>query len=297
MHPLTWTQAANQCKLNGENFALVTLLGCTGSTPRESASKMVISPDHTWGSIGGGQLEFTVTMHARHLLAQTREAQEIQHYPLGASLGQCCGGSVTVLFEVFIPIQFSVAVFGAGHVAQALVPLLSALPFKILWTDERASLFPEALPPNVTRRVCDQPEQEISSLPPGTSVLILTHSHQTDFRLCLEALQRDDLPYIGLIGSRTKARRFHQRLLQRGYTEAAISRIECPAGLPEVPGKLPMEVAVSLAGRLIARKHQTLAGSPASRGVSWQTLKESFQREIDGTDKGYRLSLTPDKET
>ena len=151
MHPLTWTQAANQCKLNGENFALVTLLGCTGSTPGKCLQNGDF-PDHTWGSIGGGQLEFTVTMHARHLLAQTRKPGN-PTLPLGASLGQCCGGSVTVLFEVFIPIQFSVAVFGRDMWPQALVPLLSALPFKILWTDERASLFPEALPPNVTRRV------------------------------------------------------------------------------------------------------------------------------------------------
>ena len=45
-------------------------------------------------------------------------------FGLGPSLGQCCGGSVTLLFEAVLPPAWRVALFGAGHVGRALVRLL-----------------------------------------------------------------------------------------------------------------------------------------------------------------------------
>ncbi len=296
MRTLNWAEAAQHCQSAGESFVLITVLGAAGSTPRDSGTKMVITGESSWDTIGGGQLEFSIITHARQLLLQPKAAQEIHHFPLGASLGQCCGGSVTVLFEQF-PSAFPVVVFGAGHVAQALIRIMAELPCRVHWIDNRAGQFPEPLPPNVVPILADQPAEEVPQLSPGSHVLVLTQNHQLDYDICLRVLNRDDLPYLGLIGSHTKAQRFRQRLTHRGYSESALQRLECPAGLSEVPGKHPMEVAVSLAGRLIALRQAQQPDTPARTGISWKTLKQRFQQPIDTHGTGYRLSITDPKES
>lgn len=83
---------------------LVTLCQLSGSAPRESGSRMMVTRDGICGSIGGGNLEFTASAHARELLAgQLAGHQKQEVYGLGPALNQCCGGAVTLLFEVYGP--------------------------------------------------------------------------------------------------------------------------------------------------------------------------------------------------
>lgn len=71
-----------------------------------------------------------------------RDTVYTKHYPLGAKLAQCCGGSVTVMFECFnVTPPMSILVFGAGHVAAALMTILSELPCQVDWVDSRAEMF------------------------------------------------------------------------------------------------------------------------------------------------------------
>ncbi|WGV13890.1 XdhC family protein [Psychrobacter maritimus] len=71
-----------------------------------------------------------------------RDAVYTKHYPLGAKLAQCCGGSVTVMFECFnVTPPMSILVFGAGHVAAALMTILSELSCQVDWVDSRAEMF------------------------------------------------------------------------------------------------------------------------------------------------------------
>jgi xanthine dehydrogenase accessory factor len=80
--------------------ALVTLAAARGSTPREAGTKMAVGEDFVAGSIGGGHLEYRSIAIARELLAVPALASpRLQRFPLGASLGQCCGGVATVLIE------------------------------------------------------------------------------------------------------------------------------------------------------------------------------------------------------
>ncbi len=83
---------------------LVTLCQISGSAPRESGSRMVVTRNGISGSIGGGNLEFKASGKARELLAgQAAGHQEKEVYGLGPALNQCCGGAVTLLFEVYGP--------------------------------------------------------------------------------------------------------------------------------------------------------------------------------------------------
>ena len=284
---LKWFDAVQQCQQSGEAYALVTVLGCTGSTPRDQGSKMVITGESTFDTIGGGHLEFVVTNKAREILSEGRVAQEIQHFPLGASLGQCCGGSATVLLETFEACQFNIGLFGAGHVAKSSVSILSGLPCKVSWVDSREEEFPADIPANVRKVVTDDPCAEVASLPQGSDVLILTHNHQLDYELCVAAIKRvqagKTLRHVGLIGSETKAERFVKRLEHRGFSTEEIDQIQCPVGLSEVPGKLPMEVAVSIAGELIAIENagKSPLETKKKRGLAWKEIKQELGRELE----------------
>ena len=84
----------------------IVVAGVEGSAPREAGAAMLVTRDRETGTIGGGQLEFEAVAHAREMLeAAKREpvgwARDLKVWPLGPSLGQCCGGSVRVLFEYF----------------------------------------------------------------------------------------------------------------------------------------------------------------------------------------------------
>ncbi len=294
MSSLNWSDAIQQCRQSGDAYVIATVLGCKGSTPRDPGSKMVVTSEQTYDTIGGGQLEFVVTQKARELLVQGEAVQQIHHFPLAASVAQCCGGSTTVLLEVMAACPFRVTVFGAGHVAKALMPILGGLSCRVLWVDSRADQFPAECPANVTTLVAEQPQKVVPDLPDGSDMLILTHNHQLDFELCQVALRHGGLRYIGMIGSATKAERFRKRLLQRKFTPEQICRITSPVGLTEVPGKLPMEVAVSIAGQLITIEHQNRE-QPLRRGLGWKELKSALNDQPSAQQTGYVMSFNKDE--
>lgn len=250
-----WTQACAALQQAGTPHVLLTLLDTRGSTPRAAGTKMVVAANATWGSIGGGNLEFRAMAIAGEMLAAGTDCQRIEDFPLGAKLGQCCGGHAQVLFECFAGTQLQVALFGAGHVGRALATILGGLPCRVCWFDSRQAEFPGQVAANIRVCVSDSPVEDLDGLPAGTFYLIMTHEHPLDYALAEKALARSDAGYIGLIGSRTKWRRFQLRLAHRGYTESQVAQIHCPVGLREVPGKYPMEVAVSIAGQVIAAYH------------------------------------------
>lgn len=239
-----WEQA-------GTPFTLVTLLDAHGSTPRQAGTKMAVAAAQVAGTIGGGTLEFEAIALARRLLADRVPRPVTRKWPLGPTLGQCCGGSVTVSFEPIYPPALRLALFGAGHVARALVEVLGSLPHRIDWIDARPQEFPENLPTPVAIHVTDQPAAMIATLPAGCFVLVMTHDHALDLDLTAAALGRPDLPYVGLIGSVTKRARFLKRLAAIGLGDAAAVRLVCPIGLPATGGKAPREIAIATAAQLL----------------------------------------------
>ena len=80
----------------------------------------------------------------------------------------------------------------------------------------------------------------------------MTHDHALDLQLTEAILRRGDFAWFGLIGSKTKRARFEHRLRERGIAAGQLARLRCPIGLPEVKGKLPMEIAIAVAGEIIA---------------------------------------------
>lgn len=281
---LTWIQAVADCERRGQPYVLVTVLGVAGSVPREPASKMVVTADQSYDTIGGGHLEYRIIARARERLAKREYSYEMAHFPLGASLGQCCGGSVAVLLEAQAGGDAHLVVFGAGHVSQSLMSIVGELPWRVTWVDSRQGCFPENVPANTSIHCTDDPAGDVPELCSNSHTLILTHCHALDFDLCQALLKQDDVLSIGLIGSQTKADRFRQRLDHRGYTAADIDRIRCPVGRSDVPGKRPMEVAVSISAELLSLVAENTSARPARRGLSWPDLK-ALTKEA-GSDAG-----------
>lgn len=163
----------------------------------------------------------------------------------------------TVVLEPVTDSRFDVAVFGAGHVGSATVALLATLDASIRWIDQRANLFPERLPHGAQSLVSSDPAREVAALPAGSHVLVMTHSHPLDYAICVAALERNDLAWIGLIGSRAKRRRFEKRFQAEGIT--GYERIVCPIGIEGIRGKRPAEIALAVSAQIARHRDGTIA--------------------------------------
>lgn len=275
---MSWISTLAELQEQGLPCVLVTIIDERGSTPRNSGSKMVVTAERIYQTIGGGHLEYKAMEMAREMLENGTQSTRLERFNLGASLGQCCGGATVLLFEPMGQPQAQIAVFGAGHVGRALVPLLASLPCKVRWIDSREAEFPEQIPAGAEKIVNDEVVDEVDNMPAGSYYIVMTHNHQLDLELSAAILKRDDFAYYGLIGSKTKRVKFEHRLRDRGFSPEVVQRMRCPMGLGEVKGKLPVEIAVSIAGEIIAtynahfgeQKHSKSAGPitqllPASR--------------------------------
>lgn len=249
----SWIEAVASCQQKREPFVLVTVLEHRGSVPRNAGAKMVITAAESFDTIGGGNLEYQVTHNARELLLERKDQIITEDYPLSAKLAQCCGGHAKVLLETHLLNGQNIALFGAGHVANELVPILQRLPLRVHWIDERPDLFPADLQSNVETLHTDCAVSELKALPPETLVLIMTHNHQLDFELVRNAVIRDDIQFVGMIGSQTKAKRFRYKLRQRELPQQQINKLISPVGELTVPGKTPIEVAISISAQIVQR--------------------------------------------
>jgi len=279
---MDWITAAYELNRQGNAYVVATIIGISGSTPRNNGTKMVISQNEIFDTIGGGHLEHKVIKFANKLLIEGKTCQQLEHFQLGIHLDQCCGGSANVLFECFSANQVNIMLFGAGNVAQALIPILSSLPCQIKWVDNRKAQFGDACEQykNVTKMVSQSPEDEVANMPKNSYYIVMTHKHQMDFDISKKIFERNDFKYFGLIGSKTKRRRFEQRFVQHGIDQQQLKRMICPIGMPQVSGKLPTEIAVSIAGEIISlyqqqaqQQNQQENNRNDEKGIHWRNLK------------------------
>jgi xanthine dehydrogenase accessory factor len=247
-----------------------------GSTPREAGAWMLVLADEVINTIGGGHLEFDAMAQARRLL-RGEAVPSTQRYALGPSLGQCCGGVMHLRYQlikagdatkniaacaILTPASSQndalygpVALFGGGHVGRAIAQVLGRLPYRITWVDSRDEIFPADVQDNIVCEHSDPVQAAVNDLEAASKVLIMSFSHAEDLEIVAACLQRlrekNDLPYIGLIGSKTKWAAFKNRLRERGYAEDELARVTCPIGMEGIDGKEPEVIAVSVAAQLL----------------------------------------------
>ncbi len=251
--------------------ALAEVATALGSTPREAGAWMIVSPERTFGTIGGGQLEFMAIDKARALLADaagdaaSTSGAATLDVPLGPEIGQCCGGRVTVsvrrldkaLREEVLgraeredAANPTVLIFGGGHVGQALAAALALLPVRAIVVETRAEAL-DGMPAGVETRLTAVPEEMVRVAPAGAAFVVLTHDHALDFLIVAEALRRADAAYVGMIGSKTKRATFRSWYLKTaGGDDAALARLVSPIG-GEVKDKRPAVIAALAAAEIV----------------------------------------------
>ena len=250
-----------------ETTVLVTVRATQGSAPREPGAWMAVFADAQLGSVGGGHLEWQALQTARAMLRTGAQEAQVQRLALGPTLGQCCGGTVQLLLQPMTvqqaqerahsltPTQAPLALFGGGHVGQALVRTLLELPFTLRWIDSRDEIFPSELAAQVACEHSDPVQAAVADLAPQSRVLVMSFSHAEDFEIVAACLQRQrargDLPYVGLIGSRSKWASFQSRLRARGFDDAELRHITCPIGIAGIADKRPAVIAVAVAAQLL----------------------------------------------
>jgi xanthine dehydrogenase accessory factor len=171
----------------------------------------------------------------------------------GLELQRLTAGNATLL-EVLRPQRLPLWIFGAGHVGQALIRLLSPLAlFDIVWVDSRPELLPAGLAECVTTEACAAPTGLVDTAAPGTHYVVLTHDHALDYELCRRILARGDAGWLGLIGSASKSARFRSRLRRDGISAERLSQLHCPIGIDGIASKLPAAIAIAIAAQLLQR--------------------------------------------
>lgn len=250
---------------------LVTVVSVRGSAPAKSGSSMLVQPDQTEGTIGGGKLEFDAVRQARDALANGSTTLFTRKMTLGPDVDQCCGGEVELVYDVFTGSPMTIALFGAGHVGSSLITILSGLHYPVRWFDGREELL-YAPTAHIEPVVLTSPELAVESCPGDTYYLVMTHSHALDYELVSAILARRDARFCGLIASGSKAARFRSKLRRQQFSDAEIAALTAPVGDLSSTGSSPMAIAVSI----VAQMQQLVAA--AESGMSLADTSVSLQQ-------------------
>jgi xanthine dehydrogenase accessory factor len=243
----------NELIAGKQPFVMVTLVDTIGSAPQEPGAKMLVTTAGLYfGTVGGGKVENRAIQEAQALLQERpQKPTRFVQWNLSTDIGMTCGGSVKYYFEAFHFNQWPIVIFGAGHVAQALIQLLLTLDCRIICIDPRSDWLAK-LPENAQLEKIhaeDMPSQ-VKAIPPDAYVLLMTMGHSTDKPILLEILNHREFPYIGVIGSRAKAVRLRQDVSDAGLPEACQTLFHCPIGL-DLGSSHPPEIAISVAAQLL----------------------------------------------
>ncbi|HYO79429.1 MAG TPA: xanthine dehydrogenase accessory protein XdhC, partial [Thermoanaerobaculia bacterium] len=251
--PMTFFEAEAELVNEGKPFVAVTVVDTLGSTPQDRGAKMLVThAGRVHGTVGGGKIEARAIAEAQSMLTDSAAPKTRFHqWSLEKDIGMTCGGIVRVYFESFNVTRWNVVVFGAGHVANALIDTLAKLDCRITCIDPREewlARLPES--PKLTRiHAADMPSH-VAELADGAFVLLMTMGHTTDKPILIEILRTRTFPYLGVIGSNAKAKRLRQDVLDAGLPQELTRAFFCPVGL-ELGSNHPQEIAISIAAQMI----------------------------------------------
>lgn len=255
------------------DFMFVQIIKSSGSAPRKAGACMLVLPDgKTVGTVGGGNIEYTASHDA--ITAFTKQKSFTKDYDLSnrkaAELGMICGGHITLEFRYISSedsnfyeyvlaesekCEGSIYIFGGGHVAQELVPVLSHLDFSCVVFDDRPEFSNKDVFPDAAQCIVGDFEDiaNFVDIRREDFVCIMTRGHQFDY-LVQKQILLTEARYIGVMGSRKKTQIIREKLLADGFPEHDISRLKSPIGL-DIRAETPAEIAISIAAELIQKQN------------------------------------------
>ncbi len=228
-------------------FVEILVVDGRGSIPTTvGARALVTSKGIVAGTVGGGKVEARAIDLAKSLL-QNGETQFVT-WNLQKDIGMTCGGEMKIFFQVHQTKIWNIAVFGAGHVAQALVPLLCTLDCRIYCVDSRREWL-DKIPDHskLNKVISENPAAFVPDLPRDTFFVCMTQGHAFDLPILQKIFSTREAPYVGAIGSLSKSKVLRNDLQKSGVSA---EKLICPIGLP-LGDNSPAEIAVSVAAQLI----------------------------------------------
>ncbi|HEX7153031.1 MAG TPA: xanthine dehydrogenase accessory protein XdhC [Thermoanaerobaculia bacterium] len=252
----TFFEALNELAESGAPFVSVTVVDTMGSVPQDRGAKMLVTEaGRVFGTVGGGKVEVRAIDEAKRLLTDdTQEKTRFRQWSLEKDIGMTCGGTVRLYFEAFNVTRWNIVVFGAGHVAGALLELLVKLDCRVTCIDPREEWLSRApVSPKLRKVLTDDMPAEVARIPEGSFVVLMTMGHTTDRPILLEILRTRQFPYLGVIGSNAKAKRLKKDVIDAGLPEELTRAFRCPIGL-ELGTNHPQEIAISVVAQLLQER-------------------------------------------
>ena len=239
-------------------FVSVTLIDIRGSAPQIIGAKAIVTAGSLEaGTVGGGKIEAAVIRYAQQLLSEKIGTScEFVTWNLQNDIGMTCGGEVKLFFEVHGTRGWEIAVFGAGHVAQSLIPFLIQINCRVTCIDSRPEWLAK-LPahPKLRMRCVESLREAVAEQPANTFFCLVSQGHATDLPVLAEILTTRDAPYVGVIGSPQKASVLRRDLQQQGISQEKINSFFCPMGMP-LGNNTPAEISISVIVQLIQRRDE-----------------------------------------
>jgi xanthine dehydrogenase accessory factor len=177
------------------------------------------------------------------------------------------GAPFTVFLEVF-PRRPTVVIFGAVHIAAALVTFAKALGYRTVVADGRAAFLTRERFPDADELILAWPAEAFDriGLGPATYVCLLSHDPKFDDP-AMELALRSPARYIGAIGSKKTQAARRERLRALGFSDTDLARLHGPIGLP-LGGRAPSETALAIIAEMTQVRYGTRTASPAGRHAS-----------------------------
>lgn len=249
---------------SGTACVLVILTEALGSTPQDTGAKMLVTAAglHA-GTVGGGKVEAKALAVGQGMLAAGASTPQFVNWTLKTDVGMTCGGSVKLYFEPHAGgvagAAWPIWIFGAGHVVQALVPVLAPLDCALTVVDPRREWL-DRLPRAHNLRLIQagEPRELVPSMPDHAFLLCLTKGHASDRPVLQAALAGRKFPFIGVIGSDAKAEVLRREMIADGLPVERAKQFHCPVGLP-FGSNDPREIALSIAAQLLTERDRIKA--------------------------------------
>jgi xanthine dehydrogenase accessory factor len=245
----------------GEPAAMLTVIDTDGSAPRGVGTRMVVTPDDTYGTIGGGSVEGLAIEAARDTLAGEAEPG-VRSYDLepGGNTGMVCGGAMDVFVDrLHSPPRLSVA--GGGHISRELVPLGVQTGYAVTVVDDREEFADPGRFPDEATVIHGDYREELAALPMDgdASVVVATRSGTFDAEAVGAALD-GGAGYVGLVASDEKAAHVVDSLADGGYRRADLADVRTPVGM-DLGGEGPADIALAILAEVHRDRHDATGES------------------------------------
>ena len=220
---------------------------------------------------------------------------ELVEWNLKRDVGMTCGGSVKLFFETYNHSDWRIVVFGAGHVASAVVECLAPLDCHVTCIDSRAEWLDRMPSRGRLRKVqCAEPRTLVAELSDDAFVICMTMGHATD-RPILEEIFRQNrqFPFLGVIGSKAKRAVLVKELTAAGIPTENADAFHCPIGL-DLGTNQPGEIAISVVAQLIQERDRWRSRLRKRRPLTFSASRSrnrrhfELRRDTRAADTGWR---------